>query len=203
MLPCVNLNNKGAGTYTYDVTEDMIITGTPEESTFRIYLPNDKECTVTLDNVDPDGSKSVELNGNMDQNMTVKLRGTSKLATLGNGGGTSSVTIEAVEAGSTVVVSNMGPALSGSPLTINSGTVKAKSTMMNAVVGGLVVNGGSVYLAGGYMSDDVPAVAGSITGSATLYGWDGSWGSITSDKRYITTDNTSGDPTTPSAAWTW
>ena len=202
MLPCVNLNNKGAGIYTYDVTEDMIITGTPEESGFRINLPN-KECTVTLADVDPTGSKSVSLNGNTGIAMTVMLKGTSRLFELGNGGG-ASVTIDAVEPGGTVIVTKPYNPLSGEPLIINGGTVKAKATAgWYAVYGNLEVNGGAVYLAGHeYNSVEYPAVSGTITG--TLYGWDGSaWGAVTSGTssaaQYITTDNTSGDPT----AWTW
>lgn len=202
MLPCVNLNNKGAGTFTYDVQEDMIITGTPEESGFRINLPN-KECTVTLDNVDPTGSKSVSLNGNIGIAMTVMLKGTSKLFELGNGGG-ASVTIDAVEPGGTVIVTKLFNPLNGGPFIINGGTVKAKATAAYyAVFGDLEVSGGAVYLAGHeYSSVDYPAVYGTITG--TLYGWDGSaWGAVTSGTssaaQYVTTDNTSGDPT----AWTW
>ena len=205
MLPCVNLDNKGTGIITYDVQEDMIITGTPEESGFRINLPN-KECTVTLDNVDPTGSKSVSLNGNVNKEMTVMLKGTSRLFGLGNGGG-ASVTIDAVEPGGTVIVTKIFNPLSGGPLIINGGTVKAKATTAYyAVYGDLVVNGGAVYLAGHeYSSTDYPAVSGTITGS--LYGWGASWTAVTSGTssaaRYITTDNASGDPTTPSAAWTW
>lgn len=202
MLPCVNLNNKGAGIITYDVTGDMIITGTPEENYFRINLPN-KECTVTLADVDPTGSKSVSLNGNIEKAMTVKLKGTSRLFELGNGGG-ASVTIDAVEPGGTVIVTKIYNPLSGGPLIINGGTVKAKATAAGyAVQGNLEVNGGAVYLAGHeYNSVEYPAVSGTITG--TLYGWDGSaWGAVTSGTssaaQYITTDNTSGDPT----AWTW
>ncbi len=202
MLPCVNLNNKGAGTFTYDVQEDMIITGTPEESGFRINLPN-KECTVTLADVDPTGSKSVSLNGNVGKAMTVKLKGTSRLFELGNGSG-ASVTIDAVEPGGTVIVTKPYNPLSGGPFIINGGTVKAKATAAYyAVYGNLEVNGGAVYLAGHeYSSTEYPAVSGTITG--TLYGWDGSaWGAVTSGTssaaQYITTDNTSGDPT----AWTW
>jgi hypothetical protein len=171
----------------------MIITGTPEESGFRINLPN-KECTVTLHNVDPTGSKSVSLNGNVGIVMTVKLKGTSRLFELGNVGG-ASVTIDAVEPGGTVIVTKIYNPLSGGPLIINGGTVKAKATAAYyAVYGNLEVNGGAVYLAG---YDGYKAVSGTITGS--LYGWGGSWTAVTSgetnDAQYITTDNTSGNPT--------
>lgn len=201
MLPCVNLDSKGAGTFTYDVQEDMIITGTPEESGFRINLPN-KECTVTLDNVDPTGSKSVSLNGNAGIAMTVMLKGTSRLFELGNGGG-ATVTINEAVAGGTVIVTKPYNPLSGGPFIINGGTLKAKATAAYyAVFGDLVVNGGAVYLAGHeYSSTDYPAVSGTITGS--LYGWGGSWTAVTSGTssaaQYVTTDDTSGDPT----AWTW
>lgn len=202
MLPWVNLGSLGSGVYTYDVTEDMIITGTPVESSgFEIRLPN-KECTVTLVNVDPTGSKSVQLNGIVNKAMTVLLKGTSRLLALGNGGG-ASVTIDAVEPGGTVIVTKTFNPLNGGPFIINGGTLKAKATAAYyAVFGDLVVNGGAVYLAGHeYSSTDYPAVSGTITGS--LYGWGGSWTAVTSGTssaaQYVTTDDTSGDPT----AWTW
>ena len=202
MLPRVDLSTLPGATFV--VSEDMIITGTPENAGFYISFPKDKECTVTLDNVDPDGEKSIALlayNDSNNINYTVKLKGTSKLAFLGDNN-TVSITIEEAMSGGTLVLSNDDDVLfAGYGIIINSGTVKVKYTGTDnryyAVRSNLTVNGGAVYIDGGINR----AVTGTITG--TLYEWNSSaWSAVTSgsssSKRYISTDNIT-DPT----SWTW
>ena len=182
----------------YTVKGDVIFTGTPTNSNFNIGISG--ECTVTLDNVNSAGEKTVRVTGYTDMNLM--LKGTSHLQTIMSV--QKSLTIDEAEAGGTVIVNNSASyAIAATTVTVNGGTVKAKSTgSLNAVDGNLVVNDGNVYLAG---ADGKNAVNGTITAGTgvTLYGWDGSeWGAAT-NVRYVTTDNTSGNPTTPSAAWTW
>ena len=191
-VPVIDLSLLGSVAY-YELTGDAIITGTPTEDDFEIWLPGDKACTVTLDNVDPSGTKSVRLTNYADYAATVRLKGTSKLAYI-NIQVDQPVTIEEAAAGGTVIISsdyNTEAIYTPSLIIINSGTVKAKCDPY-AVLGNLEVNGGNVYLAG----INSMAVCGTISGTATLYGWDGSvWENDLDGKKYITTDNTSGNPT--------
>ena len=203
-LPVVDLSTAG---WSLNVTEDAVITGTPSKDDISINCNND--CEVILYNVNSGGTKEVTLDGG-DHHLSIKLKGTSKLKYIGCNYGYN-LTIDEAETGGTVILENDVSALDGSKVTINGGTVKAKSNDYYAVGCNLEVNGGNVYLAGGYddyYGGDQQAVWGTITAGAgvTLYEWNSGWGAISSsssDKRYITTDNASGDPTTPSAAWTW
>lgn len=204
MLPVVDLSTAG---WSLNVTEDAVITGTPSKDDISIDCKDD--CEVILYNVNSGGTKEVTLDGG-DHHLSIKLKGTSKLKYIGCNYG-NNLTIDEAETGGTVILENDYSALDGSKVTINGGTVKAKSNNYYAVGCNLEVNGGNVYLAGGYddyYGGDQQAVWGTITAGAgvTLYEWNSGWGAISSsssDKRYITTDNASGDPTTPSAAWTW
>ena len=201
MLPKIDLSTASWSLY---VTEDMIITGIPSKSYISIDCKDD--CEVILYNVNSGGTKEVILDGG-DHHLSIKLKGTSILKYISCNYGYN-LTIDEAETGGTVILENDASTLDGSTVTINGGTVKAKSNEYKAVGCNLVVNGGNVYLAGGYYGGDEHAVYGTITAGAgvTLYEWNSGWGAISSsssDKRYITTDNASGDPTTPSAAWTW
>ena len=185
------------GGLIYRVNGDVILTGTPTDKLRIEYQGNDYE--VTLDNVNPEGAKETYINGS-GKRVNVKLKGTSQLYWIGT---SETVTIDAAASGGTVILSgsNIEP-LSGSTVTINGGTVKAKATgdrARNAVERNLVINGGAVYLDGGTSSHgrDNDAVSGTVTG--TLYGWNGSAWINYSSQRYATTDNTSGDP----ANWSW
>jgi hypothetical protein len=191
----------------YDVTEDVIFTGTPNTNSYLniCYSGSGNAYEVTLDNVNSEGTKSVYIQGSANY-VNVKLKGTSRLGGIGSN---YSVTIDEAEAGGTLImVSEISciSVYSGYSVTINGGTVKAKSTFEMggaAVDGNLTVNGGAVYLEGsnGWDGDPEPAVDGSITlgSGVTLYGWNGStWGTTTSDMQYVSTDNS----TAPSA-WTW
>jgi len=205
-LPVVDLSTAGWSLY---VTEDAVITGTPSKDDIIIDCKDD--CEVILYNVNSGGTKEVTLDGG-DHHLSIKLKGTSKLKYISCNLGYN-LTIDEAETGGTVILENAASSttLDGSKVTINGGTVKAKSNDYYAVGCNLEVNGGNVYLAGGYddyFGGDQRAVSGTITAGpgVTLYEWNSGWGAISSspsDKRYITTDNTSGDPTTPSAAWTW
>jgi hypothetical protein len=129
--------------------------------------------------------------------MTIKLKGENRLNYISG----DVTTIDDAGGGNgTLIVINGDTPLSGDFI-INSGTVKAKATTMVPAVGGvLTVNGGAVYLAGGWGSK---AVGSGIEDEATLYGWDGgSWqdGVLIYQSQYITTDDNSGDPTTD---WNW
>lgn len=185
----------------YQVTEDVILTGTPA-SDFLIVSKN--EYVVTLDNVNPEGSKDVYISG-LGKPVYIKLKGTSRLIKIysyevpieGN------VSIDEAESGGTLILSSYGsPLASLSSVIINGGTVKARCTNTNggnAIWTDLIVNGGAVYLEGGGSEN---AVSDTITAGSgvTLYGWNGSaWDSTNTSSKYVTTDNTSGDPT----AWTW
>lgn len=181
---------------TYNVTEDVIITGTPANDTFVIKYGGN--YMVTLDNVNSAGTKMIAL-GAESSEANVTLRGTSKVYYIGS---ISTVTIDEAEAGGTVILTHAGYPLYGSTIIINGGTVKAKSTgSQYAVNGNLTVNGGAVYLAG---STGIKAVSGTITlgTGVLLYEWGTAWSSITSDSsnsQYVSTDNTSGAP----EDWTW
>jgi hypothetical protein len=203
MLPKIDLSTAG---WSLHVTEDMIITGTPSKSDISIDCTVD--CEVILYNVNSGGTKVVILDGGY-HHLSIKLKGTSILKYI-SCNSEYNLTIDEAETGGTVILENDdSTTLDGSTVTINGGTVKAKSTGYRAVGCNLVVNGGNVYIAGGYYGGDQQAVWGTITAGAgvTLYEWNSGWGAISSspsDKRYITTDNTSGDPTSPTnPAWTW
>ena len=181
----------------FNVTGDMIITGTPAGN-LNIKLPN-KECTVTLDNVNPLGAHSVTIqSGN--SNMTVKLKGTSKLESIQAIFATALIIDEAAPGGTVIIESDNLTPLDNDKVTINGGTVMARFNYdgFEAVSGNLAVNGGAVYLA----AQNAPAVFGTITAGTgvTLYGWDGSqWDSSDTATQYVTSDNTSGNP----ASWTY
>lgn len=194
MIPKVNLSSIISS--QYEVNGDMIITGTPAGD-LNIKLPN-KECTVTLDNVNPLGAHSVTIqSGN--SNMTVKLKGTSKLESIQAYSATALIIDEAAPGGTVIIESGFYTPLDNENVTINGGTVKARYNNddgFEAVSGDLTVNGGAVYLA----TQNASAVFGTISGSVTLYGWDGSqWDSSDTATQYVTSDNTSGDP----ASWTY
>lgn len=178
---------------TYNVTEDVIITGTPATTPFLIKYGGN--YMVTLDNVNSAGTKMIAL-GAESSEANVTLRGTSKVYYIGS---ISTVTIDKAEDGGTVILTHASYPLYGSTIIINGGTVKAKSIgSQNAVKGALTVNGGAVYLAGG---TGIKAVSGTITlgTGVSLYGWGGSeWGNY-SDQQYASTDENSADPST----WTW
>ena len=177
----------------FNVTGDMIITGTPAGDLI-IHLPN-KDCTVTLDNVNPLGTQSVTIQGSY-SSMIVKLKGTSKLESIDGYNATALIIDEAAPGGTVIIESDNYTPLDNNDVTINGGTVMARNNDGEAVSGDLTVNGGAVYLA----TQSVPAVGGSISGSVTLYGWDGSqWDSSDTATQYVTSDNTSGDP----ASWTY
>lgn len=195
MIPKVNLSSRSG---QLDVTGDMIITGTPAGD-LNIKLPN-KECTVTLDNVNPLGAHSVTIEGS-NSSMTVKLKGTSKLETIQATFATALIIEEAAPGGTVIIESDNLTPLDNGHVTINGGTVMARMNVdfFEAVSGNLTVNGGAVYLAGG---QNTTAVWGTITAGTgvTLYGWDGSqWDSSDTATQYVTSDNLSGNP----ASWTY
>lgn len=177
---------------TYNVTEDVIITGTPATTPFLIKYGGN--YMVTLDNVNSEGSKMIAL-GAESSEANLTLKGTSKVYYIGS---SSTVTIDEAEAGGTVILTHESYPLYGSTIIINGGTVKAKSIgSQNAVNGNLTVNGGAVYLAG---STSIKAVSGTITlgTGVSLYGWNGSeWGNY-SNQQYATTDINAAPST-----WTW
>ena len=184
-LPVLNIAEVGGTEYT--VTEDMVITGS---GNLIIYIDGNHE--ITLDHVT--GNIILDL----DYSMTIKLKGENRLNYIGG-----DVTIDDAGNG-TLIVINTGTPLGGDFI-INSGTVKAKATTMVPAVGGvLTVNGGAVYLAGG---GGAKAVSGGIEDEATLYGWDGgSWQNVglNYQSQYVTTDDSSGDPTDPeNSNWNW
>lgn len=192
MIPKVNLSSSSGD---FNVTGDMIVTGTPAGN-LNIKFPN-KDCTVTLDNVNPLGAHSVTIEGS-NSKMTVKLKGTSKLESIQANSATELIIDEAASGGTVIIESDNLTPLDNSHVTINGGTVMARYNNddgYEAVSGNLTVNGGAVYLA----TQNASAVYGTISGSVTLYGWDGSdWVSDTA-KQYVTSDNTSGNP----ASWTY
>lgn len=200
---------------SYEVTGDVILTGTPMESTFDINFQGDH--TVTLNNVNSGGRIYLWGNG---YNVTIKLKGTSILYNINTlqAGVYYPVTIGEAVAGGTLIINSNTTAITASTvtidggtvifnsnnhyalfasLTVNGGTVKARSNSNNwkyAINGNLVVNDGAVYLAG----CDYNAVNGTISGSATLYGWNGSAWDATTGVQYVTTDNSAAPST-----WTW
>ena len=192
-LPVLNIGSCEDGEYT--VTEDMVITGTSPFAGFQINTDGNLE--ITLDNVKPaDIGGRIDLEFN--SSMSIKLKGENRLTSINCGG---AVTIDDAGNG-TLIVINGGALLSGNFI-INSGTVKAKNRWGGpAVEGNLTVNGGAVYLAGG---DGAQAVDEEIGGKAEWYGWhDGLWMSLWYHSQYITTDDSSGDPTDPeNSNWDW
>lgn len=198
MVPTVDLSTISGISYT--VTGDVILTGTPTESSFDIKYGGD-DYEVTLDNVNSAGSKQVSVVGNR-HNINIKLKGTSRLKEIYTGDmNNNTVTIGEAAAGGTLILTGSTDPIRGKTLTINGGTVKSQATGDNWAVylnnsgGVLTINGGALYLAAG--QDGTIAVKGTVSG--TLYGWDGSAWVTYTNQRYATTDNTSGDPT----AWTW
>lgn len=186
---------------TYNVTENVIFTGTPSNDFTIKYNGNDFE--VTLDNVNSEGSKQVLISGNDNYNINIKLKGTSRLTKI-DAGYYKTVTIGETAVGGTVIVKGADENLiKGKTVTINGGTVKAKANEGSAVYvennGDLIIKGGALYLQAG--GSDYPAVGKTASGDVTLYGWDGSsWGAYTAgaEQKYATTD-TSAAPST----WTW
>ena len=179
----------------YTVTGDLTITGSTTNVIEFAYDGTDN-VTITLDNVNAPGSY-LEFDGS--GKLEVKLKGTNRLMAIHNFN--ASVTInEAAAGGTLIVITNFDAPIIGPTVTINGGVVKAKTEYEYgyAVSGSLVVNGGTVYLAGG--DGNIAIYDDSVSGNVTSYGWDGSsWDSSYTDSQYITTDNTSGDP----SAWAW
>ena len=178
---------------SYTVTEDVILTGTPNNNLTIGYSADNWE--VTLDNVNPSGTRQVKISSN--RHVNLKLKGTSRLTQI-FANNNKNVTIDKAADDGTLILQIGG---SDSPLDvfgtvyIKGGTVKARCTgYMPAVYSNLNISGGAVYLAGGTAAK---AVHYNVTG--TLYGWNGSgWGNYSS-QQYATTDNTSGNP----SSWTW
>ena len=130
---------------------------------------------------------------NCGSDFTLKLKGTSKLTNIFDID--NALTISEAVAGGTVIINNStGYALGAATVTVNGGTVKAKSENVVAINANLAVNGGAVYLAGA--GDN--AVNGTISGSATLYGWNGSAWDAATGVQYVTTDNSAAP-----SSWTW
>ena len=191
----------------YTVTEDMVITGSRDN--FTIYTDGSHE--ITLDNVKP-----ANIGGRIDldfsSSMTIKLKGVNRLVKISC---YPQVTIDDAGDGTLIVISgdnaiDLNPEGGGDlgTLIINGGTVKAKATtnMGLAVNGSLTINGGAVYLAGGEGNRAVSG--GEIGGKATWFGWnDVLWMQSWDNSQYITTDDSSGDPTDPTdpgnSKWNW
>ena len=178
----------------YTVTGDLTITGSTTNNIEFAYHGTDN-VTITLDNVyAPESYLEFDGPGKLE----VKLKGTNRLMAIHNFN--ASLTIDEAAAGGTlIVIANFDGPIIGPTVTINGGIVKAKTEdeYGYAVSGSLVVNGGTVYLAGG--DSNIAVYDGSVSGNVTSYGWDGSsWDSSYTDSQYVTTDN-SGDP----SAWTW
>ena len=175
-VPTVDLSTISGISYT--VTGDVILTGTPTESSFDIKYGGD-DYEVTLDNVNSAGSKQVSVAGN-NHNINIKLKGTSRLKEIfTNTGATSgrTVTIGEAAAGGTLILTGSTDPIRAKSFTINGGTVKSQATTgdnwavyLNNSVGVLTINGGALYLAAG--QDGTQAVKGTVSG--TLYGWNGS-----------------------------
>lgn len=177
---------------SYEVTEDVTFTGTTNNEISILYKGDDYE--VTLDNVNATKCYISAGYGNDNYTVNVKLKGTSRLA--GIYGLNAHINIGEAAAGGTVILFEESPlGGSGATITINGGTVKAKTTAFSVVYSSLEVNGGAVYLEA---AEDEAAVGGSASGSVTLYGWNGSAWETYTDQRYLSTDNSKA-PT----EWTW
>ena len=191
MLQIVNLSTIVGS--SYEITEDVILTGTPSNNLAITYYG---DYNVTLDNVNPYGSKSITLLSEVSGGyLNVLLKGTSRLARLGDTWKAGQVTIDKAVAGGTLILTDNNSPLVGGLITINGGTVKARNTEHYCAVecGYLTVNGGALYLAG---DDGFNAIMGTISAGTgiTLYGWNSAWVNYES-QQYVTTDNTIGAPT--------
>lgn len=197
--------SKLASHYTsLSVTSDVILTGAPTTDNIFQIRYDVNNCEVTLDNVNTTAGKYISIDGKgfdgKDKNVNVKLKGTSRLQFIVT---SKNVTIGEAAAGGTLILNspNTYAIYSSETVTINGGTVKAKTTNDNfATVSAdnLVINGGNVYLAGGAVKGAVD-VTGDVSDS--LYGWNGSsWGywDAGASQQYASTDN-SANPST----WTW
>lgn len=183
---------------TYTVTGDVIFTGTPSNDFTIKYNGDDYE--VTLDNVNSEGSKQVLVSGNDGNyyNINIKLKGTSRLTKI-DAYYNNTVTIGETAVGGTVILKGYDNLIQGKKVTINGGTVKAKSNEGDGSVivvvddGGLIINGGALYLQAS--ASENSAVNKTASG---LYGWNGSAWVNYSEQQYATTD-ISAAPST----WTW
>ena len=175
---------------SYEVTEDVTFTGTTNNEIKILYKGEGYE--VTLDNVN--AQKCYIAAGDDTYTVNVKLKGTSRLG--GIYGQNAYIIIGEAAAGGTVILVNENTPLgaSGTTITINGGTVKAKTSSYSALDSSLEVNGGAVYLEAG----EGHAAAGYTDGSVTLYGWNGSAWVTYTNQRYLSTDNSKA-PT----EWTW
>lgn len=175
---------------SYEVTEDVTFTGTTNNAISILYKGEGYE--VTLDNVN--APKCFIAAKDDYYNINVKLKGTSRL--MGIYTQNAYIIIGEAEAGGTVILVDEDIPLGspGTTITINGGTVKAKSSSYSALDSSLEVNGGAVYLEAG--EDNVASA--SASGSVTLYGWNGSAWETYSDHRYLSTDNSKAP-----SEWTW
>ena len=180
---------------SYTVTGNVTLMGTPNNNLTIGYSADNWE--VTLDNVNPDGTKEVKISSN--RHVNLKLKGTSRLTQI-YANNSKNVTIDKAADDGTLILQMSG---TNSPLDvfgtvyIKGGTVKARNTGNRyAVYSNLNITGGAVYLAGG----NTKAVQGTVTTAAgiTLYGWSGTAWRNSSNDVYETTDNT-GSP----SSWTW
>lgn len=171
------------------MTRNEILTGTPSGNFTIGYSADNWE--VTLDNVNPSGTKDVRISSS--KNVNLKLKGTSRLTKILANSGKNLTIDKAADDGTLILSGSDCPLDVFGTVYIKGGTVKAKCTGYNPAVNSskLNISGGAVYLEGSF-----EAVNGSVTG--TLYGWNGSWGNY-SGQKYATTDNTSGNP----SSWTW
>ena len=176
---------------SYEVIEDVTFTGTTNNEISILYKGEGYE--VTLDNVNAPASFIAAWDDNYTVN--VKLKGTSRLKGIYDQN--ADVNIGEAEAGGTVILVDESSPLggSGTTITINGGTVKAKTSSFSALYNALEVNSGAVYLEA---AEGYGAVDGSASGSVTLYGWDGSAWVTYSDHRYLSTDNSKAP-----SEWTW
>ena len=184
-------------TYTgdsYEVTENVTFTGSTNNEISILYKGDD-DYEVTLDNVN--APKCFIAAKDDWCNINVKLKGTSRLMGIYT---RADIIIGEAAAGGTVILVDENTPLgaSGATITINGGTVKAKTSYYSALYDMLKVNGGAVYLEAG---DGYSAVSISAEGSVTLYGWNGSaWVTYSQeqDHRYLSTDNSKAP-----SQWTW
>ena len=176
---------------SYEVIEDVTFTGTTNNEISILYKGEGYE--VTLDNVNAPASFIAAWDDNYTVN--VKLKGTSRLKGIYDQN--ADVNIGEAEAGGTVILVDESSPLggSGTTITINGGTVKAKTSSFSALYNALEVNSGAVYLEA---AEGYGAVDGSASGSVTLYGWNGSAWVTYSDHRYLSTDNGKAP-----SEWTW
>ena len=176
---------------SYEVIEDVTFTGTTNNEISILYKGEGYE--VTLDNVNAPASFIAAWDDNYTVN--VKLKGTSRLKGIYDQN--ADVNIGEAEAGGTVILVDESSPLggSGTTITINGGTVKAKTSSFSALYNALEVNSGAVYLEA---AEGYGAVDGSASGSVTLYGWNGSAWVTYSDHRYLSTDNSKAP-----SEWTW